>query len=150
MPQNVQAFLDPTDASAVALLTRTIEGPLVMLNLLRLRATADYRQTPELTPTEAISGRQAYQLYIEHTLPYLEASGGRLLFLGAGGDYFVGPEAEGWDLVMLVEQSSVDSFIAFATDDGYLAGVGHRTAAVSDSRMLPLETVQSQLHPGGS
>ena len=28
--------------------------------------------------------------------------------------------------------------MAFARDEAYLAGIGHRTAAVEDSRLLPL------------
>jgi hypothetical protein len=39
---------------------------------------------------------------------------------------------------MLVRQASVDSFFAFASNPEYLAGTGHRTAAVEDSRLLPL------------
>jgi hypothetical protein len=40
--------------------------------------------------------------------------------------------------VMLVRQSSVQSFLAFASNQEYLAGIGHRVAALSDSRILPL------------
>jgi hypothetical protein len=39
---------------------------------------------------------------------------------------------------MLVRQSSIASFFAFASDEAYLAGIGHRVAAVRDSRILPL------------
>ena len=39
---------------------------------------------------------------------------------------------------MLVQQSSVQAFMAFAAHKAYLAGIGHRTAAVEDSRLLPL------------
>lgn len=39
---------------------------------------------------------------------------------------------------MLVRQSSVQAFMAFATNEAYLAGIGHRTAAIADSRLLPL------------
>jgi hypothetical protein len=38
----------------------------------------------------------------------------------------------------MVRQASVDDFFAFATNVGYLAGVGHRTAALEDSRILPV------------
>lgn len=85
-----------------------------------------------------ISGREAFQRYIDHSMPFLEASGGELLFLGDGGEFFIGPGDERWDLVMLVRQSSVQSFFAFASDPGYLAGIGHRTAATLDSRLLPV------------
>ena len=131
-------YLDPTDETAMALFSRQIDGPLTMLNLLRLRDTADYTDFPELAPDAPITGREAYDRYVAHTLPYLESSGGELLYLGDGGNYFIGPEGEGWDIAMLVRQASVDDFLAFATNEAYLAGVGHRTAAVCDSRILPL------------
>lgn len=133
-----EVYLDPSDATAVAFMQRNLSGPVTMLNLLRLREQADYAEHPELAPEQPISGRAAYRKYIEHTLPYLRQSGGELTYLGDGGDYLIGPEGEGWDLVMLVRQTSVEAFFAFATDEGYLAGIGHRTAAVRDSRILPL------------
>ena len=39
---------------------------------------------------------------------------------------------------MLVRQRSVGAVMAFATNEAYLAGIGHRTAALEDSRLLPL------------
>ena len=39
---------------------------------------------------------------------------------------------------MLVRQSSIASFLAFASDREYLLGMAHRTAALEDSRLLPL------------
>ena len=117
---------------------RGIKGEVVMLNLLRLRQVADYAANPELAPAQPISGAEAYDRYIAHTLPFLTQSGGALLFLGEGGPFLIGPEGERWDRAMLVKQSSVQAFLAFASHDAYLAGLGHRTAAVEDSRLLPL------------
>lgn len=135
-------FLAPTQESGAALFRRRISGEVVMLNLLRFKDTADYTATPELAPDEPISGKDAFQKYIDHTLPFLRESGGELLFLGRGGPLFIGPSDEQWDAVMLVKQRSVDSFIAFASDRAYSAGVGHRTAGILDSRLLPLEACQ--------
>ena len=56
-----------------------------------------------------------------------------------GGQFLIGPGNERWDAAMLVEQSSPAAFIAFASNPEYLAGIGHRTAALEDSRLLPLE-----------
>ena len=109
-----------------------------MLNLLRFRDTADYSDSPELMPKEPLSGKQAYQLYIEHTLPFLTKSGGEILFMGEGGDFLIGPATERWDAILLVKQNSVNSFIAFESDKEYMKGIGHRTAALSDSRLLPI------------
>lgn len=131
-------YLEVTQEAGRAFMMRGIEGPVVMLNLLRFRDTADYSTVPELAPDTPISGAQAFRLYIDHTLPHLRESGGELLFLGTGGAFLIGPDAERWDMAMLVKQASVQSFLAFAGHEPYLGGLGHRTAALEDSRLLPL------------
>jgi hypothetical protein len=131
-------YLEPTQSAGRALLERRIAGPVVMLNLLRFRAVADYSAFPELAPAVPISGAEAFDRYIAHTLPLLRASGGELVLLGAGDRFLIGPPDERWDLAMLVRQDSIDGFMAFAANQAYLAGLGHRTAGVEDSRLLPL------------
>jgi len=131
-------YLAPTQDSGRALMMRRIPGSVLMLNLLRFRTIADYSATPQLAPKQPISGAQAFQLYIDHTLPHLRASGGDILFLGEGGRFLIGPENERWDFAMLIRQHSVAAFMAFAANEAYLAGIGHRTAAIEDSRLLPL------------
>lgn len=131
-------YLEPTQESGRAFFTRNISGPIVMLNLLRFRSVADYSATPHLAPAAPISGAEAYRLYIEHTLPHLTRSGGELIFLGQGGAFLIGPSDERWDAAMLVRQSSVSAFMEFASNPEYMAGMGHRTAALEDSRLLPL------------
>jgi len=133
----IQSYLEPTQASGAALFTRPITGAVVMLNLLRFKTFADYTTLPELAPEKPITGKQAFQKYIQHTQPFLEQSGGEILFMGEGGHYFIGPEHERWDLVMLIKQNSLEDFLAFASDEDYLAGLGHRTASLEDSRLLP-------------
>lgn len=139
----MQIYLEPTEESGRAFFRRGMPGPVTMLNLLRYRSTADYSATPELAPTSPITGEAAYALRMQHTLPHLKASGGRLLFFGRGGHFLIGPQDEPWDAAMLVEQSSVASFLAFASHAPYLASIGHRRAALSDSRLLPLEAIGS-------
>jgi hypothetical protein len=137
-PREPKTYLEPTQESGRALFARGISGPVVMLNLLRFRAIADYSATPELAPGAPISGAAAYRLYMEHALPHLESSGGEVLFFGNGGGFFIGPSDERWDAAMLVRQSSLEAFVAFASNPAYLAGIGHRLAALEDSRLLPL------------
>lgn len=135
-------FLEPTQASGRAFFQRGIKGSVVMLNLLRYRPVADYSAFPQLAPVAPISGAEAYRLYMEHTLPYLQKSGGEVIFFGQGGTFLIGPTEERWDAVMLVRQSSVAEFMAFASNQEYLAGLGHRVAALEDSRLLPIEEVR--------
>ena len=136
-------FLEPTQETGAVLFKRNISGEVVMLNMLRLREIADYSSNPELSPETKISGREAFQKYIDHTMPFLMKSGGELLFLGDGGKFFIGPDDEQWDVVMLVKQSSVESFFTFASNSEYSAGIGHRTAAILDSRLLPIVEYKS-------
>lgn len=130
-------YLEVSPEAEAALFSRHIEGLVTMLNLLRFRDVADYLQSPELMPTAPISGAEAFQKYIDYTLPLLKQSGGELVFLGEGGAYLIGPQEQRWDLVMLVRQNSPSDFMAFASNQAYLAGLGHRTAALEDSRLLP-------------
>lgn len=138
MEPDKQRYITVTRQAGQAFVARRIEGHVVMLNLLRFRAVADYSATPGLAPPEPIPGEQAYQRYIEHTLPYLRQAGGEILFSGPGGGYLIGPPDERWDRVLLVRHRSVEAFLSFASNEGYLAGAGHRTAALEDSRLLPL------------
>jgi len=131
-------YLEVTQEAGRTFFMRGLSGSVVMLNLLRFREQADYSANPELAPKEPISGAAAYQRYIEHTLPFLKKSGGEVLFLGRGGPVLIGPAEERWDAMLLVRQRSVQDFMAFAQDPAYLAGMGHRTAALEDSRLLPL------------
>lgn len=131
-------YIEPTQSAGRLFVERGLGGSVVMLNLLRFRKVADYTAHPELMPASPISGAQAFDCYIQHTLPYLRESGGSVEFLGAGGPFLIGPEDEHWDMMMLVRQSSVAAFLAFASHDAYLAGLGHRAAAIEDSRLLPL------------
>ena len=135
----MQTYLEPTQESGRAFFMRGMTGPVAMLNLLRYRAIADYSATPQLAPAQPISGEAAYRLYMEHTVPHLEKSGGKLLFFGVGGRFLIGPSDERWDAAMLVQQSSPAAFMAFSSNTEYLAGIGHRTAALEDSRLLPLQ-----------
>jgi hypothetical protein len=131
-------YLEPTQKSGRAFFTRGLSGSVVMLNLLRFREVADYSESPELAPTNPVSGEQAYRLYMEHTRPFLQQSGGDVLFFGKGGPFLIGPPDERWDAAMLVRQDSIASFMAFASNQDYLAGMGHRVAALEDSRLLPI------------
>jgi hypothetical protein len=134
----LQAYLEVTQEAGIALVRRGITGPVVMLNLLRFRELADYSAAPHLAPAQPVSGAEAYRRYIDHTLPHLGASGGEVIFFGAGGPFLIGPAHERWDACLIVRHRSVGDFIASASNAEYGAGLAHRVAALEDSRLLPL------------
>ena len=108
-----------------------------MLNLLKFRVKANYSGLESIKPSEGISGEEAYQLYMDYTLPELKKAGGRVLFYGRSESFLIGPKSESWDAVLLVEHLSVPKFIEFAQSEDYQKNAGHRTAALEDSRLLP-------------
>jgi len=132
-------YIDVTDEQGRAFFMRGIKGKVTMLNLLRYKDIADYSNSPELAPELPISGKEAYNLYMHHTRPHIEAAGARVLYMGKGGPFVIGPPSEHWDLVLLVQHESVEKFMAFAQNKEYLKTMGHRTAALEDSRLLPIE-----------
>lgn len=134
-----QTYLEATQAAGKAFYMRQIKGAVTMLNLLRYREIADYTSHEELAPSKPISGQEAYQAYMDHTSPFLDEIGSEILFFGKGGPWLIGPETERWDAVLLVKHPSAAQFLAFAQNEAYLRGAGHRTAALLDSRLLPLE-----------
>ena len=68
------------------------DGPIVMINLLRYRAEADYPESFDAAPC---SGREAYQRYAAVATQRVAAVGGRLVWLASAGATLIGPEAEG-------------------------------------------------------
>ncbi len=139
------AYIDVTQQAGMRFFGNPDSGRVVMLNLLKFRDVADYADFPDLAPDAPISGAQAYDRYMKATAPFLAASGGRLLFAGSAGAFLIGPEEEDWDFVMLVEQASRQAFMAFASDPEYLKIVGHRSAAIADSRLLPISPSEDPL-----
>lgn len=114
------------------------KGKVVMLNLLKFKEKADYSNFKSLDPGKEITGKEAYQAYAKNAIPLLEKAGSKVLFYGNSNHFLIGPEFESWDVVMLVEHQSAVKFMAFAEDDAYLKIAGHRTAALEDSRLLPI------------
>lgn len=139
------AYIDVTQEAGMRFFGNPDSGRVVMLNLLKFRDVADYADFPDLAPDAPISGAQAYDRYMKATAPFLAASGGQLLFAGSAGSFLIGPEDEDWDFVMLVEQASRQAFMAFASDPEYLKIVGHRSAAIADSRLLPISPNEDPL-----
>lgn len=130
--------ISPTPEAIGSLMARGIEGPVTMLNLLRFRETADYSEAPDLEPKDSISGEEAYAIYSAHTLAHLESVGGAVVFMGDGGSLLIGPQEARWDRVLLVRYPNVAAFVAMTQNPQYREGAGHRTAALEDSRLLPI------------
>lgn len=125
---------NPTSRAISEVLAKTPKGqPVVMLNLLKFREQADYgEQRP------AISGREAYQEYGRGAIRCIHAVGGELVWSGEPTGTLIGPEEEQWDEVLLVRYPSLDAFLEMIDSTEYKSIVHHRTAAIEDSRLMPM------------
>jgi uncharacterized protein (DUF1330 family) len=133
-----ESYLDVTQESGKLFFTSNIVGPIVMLNLLRFNEVADFTTCPELKPVSPISGRACYNMYMKHTSPFLKEAGGELLYLGNTQPYVIGPLEEKWDMMLLVKHASKEEFLKFASNEKYQKIKGYRTAALADSRLMPI------------
>ncbi len=109
------------------------DEPLVMLNLLRFRETADYHGSGP-----ACSGVEAYKRYSRVAFEAVTSVGGEVIFAGRAAPALIAPEGETWHQVFMVRYPSPQAFLAMMDIPEYRAAVHHRTAALADSRLVAI------------
>lgn len=122
-------------------------GPIHMLNLIKLRAQADYADGRVAT------GADAYAAYGRESEPIFQRLGGRIVWRGAQELTLIGPQSESWDICFVAEYPSVEAFVEMVKDPVYRAATEHRQAAVSDSRLVrlsPMSTGNNFADPSGA
>jgi uncharacterized protein (DUF1330 family) len=67
---------------------------------------------------------------------YVEAHGGRILFLGEVGSLVVGEVEDLWDAVALVEYPSMEAFVQIATSPEVAAFGIHREAGLAGQLLI--------------
>ncbi|WP_247742868.1 MULTISPECIES: DUF1330 domain-containing protein [unclassified Shimia] len=105
------------------------EGPVHMLNLIKLRDQAVYEDGREAT------GAEAYAAYGRESAPVFKQLGGKIIWRGSMEQMLIGPEKM-WDLCFIAEYPSVEAFTSMHKFPEYRAAVAHRQAAVEDSRLI--------------
>ena len=104
---------------------------IVMLNLLKFRAQANYPDKDS-----ELSGEQAYALYASQALEFVQQVGGNVLWSGSAKASLIAPDNEAWDKVLLVKYPGVEQFMAMLTNPQYQAITMHRSAALENSRLI--------------
>lgn len=106
------------------------QEPVGLLNLIKLRAAADYGPQSNHPPC---SGAEAYHRYSQAVSPLLMRSGASVLLNGIGE--LLGP-MDAWDLAFIVRYPNIAAAAALGRDPEYAEILVHRQAAVEDSRLL--------------
>lgn len=116
------------------------DGPIHMLNLIRLREKAEYQDGRQAT------GAEAYAAYGRESEDVYRRVGGRIVWRGAFEQMLIGPRDEHWDVSFIAEYPSVAAFIEMVKDPIYRAATEHRQAAASDSRLIRLAPMANGLN----
>jgi uncharacterized protein (DUF1330 family) len=120
-------YIRPNRDQIKRLVESDLEGPVVMLNLLRYDRSAGE------------AGEKSYERYGDEMREIMESRGIKLLWRGRADQVLIGDDdADDWDTVLLVEYPSRKVFMEMTSSKEY-EGVGkHRTAALVDSRLIAM------------
>lgn len=128
---DITIALYPTPEQFQALLAGPADQPVVMLNLLRFKPTAD-------PPDAGLSGEEAYRRYADAMVAFVASKGGRVLWTGRVDSQVIGTGAEPFTMVGLVEYPSRQAFLEIATDP-YVQDIGaHRAAGLEGQWLLAM------------
>lgn len=125
-------FIDPTQKQFGKMMKLPDEGPIHMLNLIRLREIAAYEDGRD------VSGPEAYKTYGKESGPIFSGVGGKIVLFWDPKLTLIGPEDESWDIAFIAEYPNAAAFGDMVKNPDYQKAVIHRQAAVADSRLIRL------------
>ncbi len=125
--------LYPKAEQIQAMLTGPMDQPVVMVNLLRFKPTAD-------APDEGVSGEEAYRRYGDRMIEFVRSKGGRVIWAGRIDSQVIGEGGDSFHMVGIVEYPSRAAFAAIASDPHVEALAVHRTAGLEGQWLLASST----------
>jgi uncharacterized protein (DUF1330 family) len=127
----------PTAGGIQALARDTSSAKIAMLNLLKFREKAVYKDGR----ADDISGREAYQRYSSAMTKIVEREGGRMLFVGRIAGVVIG-EIEGvWDVAAIMEYPSRAAFQRIVTLPEVNEISVHREAGLEGQLLIMTESM---------
>ena len=124
--------IDPTKEQFEQFKNLPRNTPIMMLNLLRLKEKASYKDGTIAT------GAQAYASYGKNSSTIFSNVGGEIIWRGNPESIVIGPSDEHWDIAFIARYPDAGAFLGMVTNPDYQTIVFHRQAAVKDSRLIRL------------
>ena len=109
-------------------------GPVTMLNLLKFKEKAVYANGSESN----LSGAQAYMLYGMEMSKLMAAEGGRSVFSAPTNTLVIGEGELEWDMVVIAEYASLESFQKIMSSPEYQEIATHREAGLAHQLLINL------------
>ena len=134
---NLDSSIDPTRDQVRALRDGGRDGPVVMLNLLKFRESANY--PPEMAEP-VCSGAAAYARY-QHafTVAVGDISQAEVIYDGPCEQVFIGQAGTAdtdWDKVLIVRYPTRQHFLNMMADEAYRAALVHRYAGLARTVLI--------------
>src|SRR3972149_1620953 len=121
-------YIKPAREQIMRLAESNEDGPVVMLNLLKFAKMAG---------DAADTGAESYETYGEKMREIMAERGIRLLWRGRADSVVIGDDdADGWDMVLLVQYPSRKAFLEMGASKEYTKVGEHRTAALVAARLV--------------
>lgn len=120
--------VEASKGQMAALMELPQDKPIIMLNLLKFKDKVE---------ESGETGQEAYQKYGASVAPYLEKSGGKIIWSGTPMKILIGPEEDNfdnWDEMLLVEYPNVAAFLSMVREPDYPHH--ERSKALDDSRLI--------------
>ena len=130
--------LSPKPEQIQALLESDLEGPVVMVNLLKFKERAEYADGRETD----LSGREAYGLYGQAVSQIIREYDGEVIFVGDVTFLSLGQVEELWDEVAIAKYPNRAALWAMSTSSEWNEAAVHRAAGLAGQ--LNIETVDAK------
>ena len=118
--------IHPTDDQLKQVLKSRVEGPIVMINLLKFKSVEGSTEGAQKT----------YRKYMMSTARFLDGVGGRLLWSGSPQFVVIGDERDSWDQALLVEYPSRKAFLKLLSNPDYQKVHELREQALESSALI--------------
>lgn len=128
--------MQPNEPDLQALMQHDATTPVVMINLLKFKATTADGET----------GEAVYNRYARNAAALVAEVGGRLLWQGRADHLIVGGPEDRWDRVLLVEYPSRAAFALMLQLPEFATVQGDRQAALEETVLIAATTERSLLH----
>ena len=109
-------------------------GPVTMLNLLKFKEKAVYADGRESN----LSGQEAYGLYGLEMGKLMGTDGGRSVFSAATNTLVIGEGELEWDMIIIAEYASLESFQKITSSPEYQEIAKHREAGLESQLLINL------------
>ncbi len=128
----VENAVYPKGEQLGAVVAKGSNGPIVMVNLLKFKDRSSYKDGR----ADDATGRAAYDRYAQEMLPFVQAHGGRVIFVGPVKSLVIGEVEEMWDAVALVEYPSSEAFVKIAMSPDVAKFGVHREAGLAGQLLI--------------